>query len=376
MPRGHSSAGLVTAAVDGISRIFISNLVKILLELNEDLYLVTANSSLDAFGKTQVFSVRQITGTNTFYRLYHYIRVQLKTAFIVLRLAKKVDYFIFFLCEEHFLPVLSAWLLRKKVILSLGGYTDLELKVQKNIFRRPMRLVRKIDFSLATKIVVYSPNVIEAWDLEKYKSKVAIAHEHFLDFNIFKEKKSLYGRDNLIGYVGRLSEEKGPLNLAEAITKVAAKRKDLRFMFIGEGHLKNRIEGLINRAGLSAKVSLSGWVSHDRISACLNDFKLLVIPSYTEGLPNILLEAMACGTPVLTTPVGSIPYLIQDGITGFIMRDNSPECIAKSILAALESPDLGRVAVNGKILIENQYNFEKAVEGYRAVVESIQSRRI
>ena len=76
---------------------------------------------------------------------------------------------------------------------------------------------------------------------------------------------------------------------------------------------------------VNKNVTLVGWISHDELPSYLNMLKLLVVPSYTEGLPNIVIEAMSCGTPVLATPVGGVPDLIEDGITGFILEDNFPE---------------------------------------------------
>ena len=68
--------------------------------------------------------------------------------------------------------------------------------------------------------------------------------------------------------------------------------------------------------------------------------KLLVLPCYTEGLPNVMLDAMACGTLVLAISVGAIPDPIKNDETRFIMGDNSPECIARSVVKALNYRDL------------------------------------
>ena len=98
-------------------------------------------------------------------------------------------------------------------------------------------------------------------------------------------------------------------------------------------------------------------------------FRLLVLPSYTEGLPNIMLEAMACGTPVLATPVGAIPDVIIDGKTGFIMENNSPECIAENVVRALNSPDLERIAEDGRRFVEENFSFEKTVENWKRILQ-------
>ena len=103
----------------------------------------------------------------------------------------------------------------------------------------------------------------------------------------------------------------------------------------------------------------------------LNELKLLVLPSYTEGLPNIMLEAMACGTPVLATPVGAIPDVIKDGETGFIMENNSPERIAENVIRALNDSNLDIIVKNARELVEKDFTYEAAVERYRKILGSI-----
>jgi glycosyltransferase involved in cell wall biosynthesis len=140
----------------------------------------------------------------------------------------------------------------------------------------------------------------------------------------------------------------------------------------GDGELKESIEASLQEQGVTARVELPGWISHDDLPSYLNQLRLLVLPSYTEGLPNIMLEAMACGTPVLATPVGAIPDVIIDGKTGFIMENNSPECIAENVIRALNSPDLERIAEDGRRFVEENFTFEKTVENWKEILQSIE----
>ena len=134
--------------------------------------------------------------------------------------------------------------------------------------------------------------------------------------------------------------------------------------------MKNPL-GLSSKENLNNKVELTRWIPHDELPDYLNELKLLILPSYTEGLPNIMLEAMACGTPVLATPVGAIPDVITDGETGFILENNSPECIAENVMRALNHHDLEKIVKNARELVEKEFTYEAAVKRYRAILKEL-----
>jgi glycosyltransferase involved in cell wall biosynthesis len=119
---------------------------------------------------------------------------------------------------------------------------------------------------------------------------------------------------------------------------------------------------------LNNKVTFAGWIPHEKLQDSLNELKLLVVPSYTEGLPNIMLEAMACGTPVLATPVGGVPDVIEEGETGFLLEDNSPQAIAHGVSKVLHHAHLAQVALNARRLIEEKFEFDASVERFRKIL--------
>ncbi len=173
----------------------------------------------------------------------------------------------------------------------------------------------------------------------------------------------------MVGYIGRLSHEKGVFNFVESIPLI----HEYDFVIIGDGSLRSNITEYIIENNLSDKVKFTDWIPHDQLPDYLNKLKLLVLPSYTEGLPNIMLEAMACGTPVLATSVGAIPDVIKDGETGFLLENNSPECIAETALKILHMPDdkLEKVSDNARALVEEKFTFEAAVERWSEIMEGI-----
>ena len=370
---------VITHPFDNIAgETILENFIEILEPVSNEIFVIPENFSKSTKKRIHIITAKGGYETQSILiRISRFILTQLSTSLNLIKIFRKVDIIIFFIgARLYIVPMFLTKLLRKKTIMVGAGchsknakyhYSKGIGKIVPSIFK----ILEFVNYHFSNQIVVYSEGLIEEYSLETYKNKIYIAHEHFLDFSKFKIKKKLSERNNLVGYIGRLSEEKGVLNFVKAIPEILKKRDDLEFLIGGDGQLRDEIEKYVSENNLNDKVKLVGWILHDELPDYLNELKLVVLPSFTEGLPNVTLEAMACGTPVLATPVGSVPDVIKDEEIGFIMENNSPECIARNVIRALNHPNLERIAENARALVEREFTYERAVERWRGVLENV-----
>ena len=139
-----------------------------------------------------------------------------------------------------------------------------------------------------------------------------------------------------IVFIGNLKPEKNPLILLKAYSQLAPNvRKKIKLHFIGDGPIRTELEVLINQENLGDHVVLYGSVTHTNIPIWLNAADVLVLPSLNEGMPNVVLEALACNTPVVASNVGGIPEVIDDGVTGFLFESKNINQLSKCLSDAL-----------------------------------------
>ena len=379
MNKEKANIGVVTWPILTAGVVPLQRLILVLHPLSNELHVITGGAARDIFVKAghrvYLYLIEQDSTANTLLRVIRNISTQLKISWRLCRIARHVDFWIFFFGGPVLLlPMLTAKLLLKDVVLAFTGSAPEDMRAQAGRFiSKVVGFLIKINCIFSSRMVIYSESLIKTWGLEKYEHKIFIAHEHFLDFDKFKVQKPLNGRENLIGYIGRLSEEKGILNFIEAIPRVLETRGEAAFLIGGDGQLRSQVEENANKS--NNRVKYAGWILHNELPHYLNELKLLVLPSYTEGLPNIMLEAMACGTPVLATPVGSIPDVVKDGETAFIMKDNSAEGISRNIIRALTNPNLEKITTNALALVEKEFTYEAAVEKYRDILASLKAKK-
>jgi colanic acid/amylovoran biosynthesis glycosyltransferase len=136
--------------------------------------------------------------------------------------------------------------------------------------------------------------------------------------------------------VGRLCEQKGQLLLLEAARQLALQHFDFNLVLAGDGELRDPIEELIARFGLQERVRMTGWINSDQIRNEILSARALVLPSFAEGLPVVLMEAMSLGRPVISTFVAGIPELVLPGINGWLVPAGDVEALTDAMRACLE----------------------------------------
>lgn len=165
----------------------------------------------------------------------------------------------------------------------------------------------------------------------------------------------------VFGVIGRLFPDKGQNQFLEAFAAIADRHPDSYGLIVGDGPDRARLSQRIDALGLQGRVYLCGARKNIKSVYELIDF--LVIPSLTEGLPYVLLEAMATGIPVVATAVGDIPLLIEDEVRGYLISPGDVAALTKRMTDLLTKSDLASaMAQQGKALIAARYSAQRMVD--------------
>lgn len=188
-----------------------------------------------------------------------------------------------------------------------------------------------------------------------------------------REAKARFGVPTdrfLLGAAGRLSEEKGFDLLIQAVGSIVDDGRDVGLLIAGEGHLEQRLKDQIDALGLTDRVRLVGFLSDPR--ELYQAIDMFVLSSLREGLPNVVLEAMATGVPILTTRVAGIPAVMTHEVDGFIVSPNSTEELEAGLRTCLDRPELcAKLAGAGKEKVARDLSFAGRMEKIAAIYASV-----
>jgi glycosyltransferase involved in cell wall biosynthesis len=177
--------------------------------------------------------------------------------------------------------------------------------------------------------------------------------------------------------VGRLVEKKGIQYLLEALRFVLHARPDTTLMLVGDGPLRQQLHEQARRLGIERQVQFLGWKSHEAMPALYAQADLVVVPSIvdasgeTEGMPVVVLEAMAAGKLVVASNVSGIPDVIEDGVNGFLIEPKSAPALAACIVDALQHLDKEDIQRRAQVTA-TRYDWQAIATRYAEAFQRIQ----
>jgi len=175
----------------------------------------------------------------------------------------------------------------------------------------------------------------------------------------FRENPAIF----TIVSVGQLAPAKGQPLLVSAMRKLIDRGRRVRLRLVGEGPMRCEIEELVARLELERDVVLEGALNHDRVRAIYAEADLYALPSFAEGVPVVLMEAMAMRIPCVASRITGVPELIREGVDGLLVAPADVDALANSIERLMDDPALRRrLAESGRARVMEHYNLQRNAE--------------
>jgi glycosyltransferase involved in cell wall biosynthesis len=243
----------------------------------------------------------------------------------------------------------------------------------------PDNLLDRFLVPLCSRIIAVSRTVKSRFDGFK-NAKVEVVYNG-VDIKTFfsgsvkeevRKKFHIDSEDIVIGTVGRLSPEKGYEHLISAIRDVAIEYPRIKVLIVGSGSEEYRLylQEKINKLKLSSNIIFTGF--YEDVPQILNCMNIYSLPSLSEGFNRSLLEAMACGLPVVATNVGGNMEVVKDGVNGLLVPSDHPVRLAAAITELLKDREKAkRMGLAGRERVEEKFSIEKNVRRTETIYEEI-----
>jgi len=197
---------------------------------------------------------------------------------------------------------------------------------------------------------------------------VNLRHYVVGDGNAVRQRLGLNGKDFIVGMVARLHPQKGHQYLFEAAKPIVAQYPHVKFLIVGDGEIRKELEESVQRMNLSSNVKFLGHRTD--VNDLLTAFDVFTLPSLFEGLPNVVLEAMSVGKPVIATSVDGTVEAVVHGETGLLVPPKDPEKLKDAFIQIIENREQARnMGKKGRQRIEDVFSLDKQVEAFQNLYE-------
>jgi len=254
---------------------------------------------------------------------------------------------------------------RKPVILHIHG-AQFDQFIENSRPGKRKRILRLLDS--VSSIVVLSYSWMEFLARYVHKDKITVIYNPSLIFD-GRYKRRNNNIPNIL-FMGRLGQRKGTYDLIKAADKLG--KSEFLLKMYGDGEV-SEIKGIVRDKGLD-KILVNSWVPHSEVGSLYETADILVLPSYAEGLPMSVLEAMGKGLPVISTKVGGIPEAVLDGENGFIIDPGDVEALAAKMQTLLQDKSLReRMGRRSLEIVREKFSVERIAADLQKLYRNLAS---
>jgi len=195
----------------------------------------------------------------------------------------------------------------------------------------------------------------------RHWERLKIVHCGVMQANYGRTDRTTYGKR--IIFVGRLDAVKGVPLLLDAFAAIRPDHPDARLMIVGDGPDRATLEAQARDTGASEAATFLGYRDQTEIAALLEEADMLVLPSFAEGVPVVLMEAMASRIPVIASQVAGVPELVEDQVSGFVIPAGDLDTLTDRLDRLLSDPGLCReMGLAGRARVEAEFDLEKEAD--------------
>ncbi len=223
---------------------------------------------------------------------------------------------------------------------------------------KPLSLVEKVErAAFVVTVSSFGKSQLYRWCPQQQWSKIHVVHCGVDDKFLTLAPTPIPTEPRLV-CIGRLGEAKGHLLLVEAASQLVSKGQQLQLVLVGDGPLRSEIENAIAQLGLQDSVKIFGWASNAEVRQQILAARAMVLPTFAEGLPVVIMEALALSRPVISTYIAGIPELVEPGISGWLVPPGSVETLVVAMQEALQLPmeKLEQMGIEGRKRVLQQHN--------------------
>lgn len=283
----------------------------------------------------------------------------------VLFLSKPDVVNLHYIGDNAFYLIIARILKKFNLIVSIHGPERLNRRIGRNVIIK--KLIKQADMIIANS--QHSLNKVEnLYSNIRDKSVVidnGIYLEEFDNVNGYKKEK------RYIFSARRFSFSKGMDLLVRAFSIVHQHYSDIKLLLAGDGKDKIKCEEISKKLKIIDYIIFLGAISHSKVISLLKSCEIFVLPSRKEAFGIVLLEAMACGKPIVATRVGGVPEVVREGENAILVEPESPQALAEGIVKLLENSDLAkRFGERGREIVKN-FTWDKIVERYINTYNSV-----